>query len=125
MIKRGEGPWPSGNSEELVRQWFVERIAPGVEEDERSSVWSLCVDRLTGKTRSERIEADYKFPESVIDKLAVIADDVAKVVPEVVQFNDDSPTSLQYSKMVALLIEGMKEQQNEINKLKKLVSKSK
>ncbi len=81
MIKRGEGPWPSGNSEELVRQWFVERIAPGVEEDERSSVWSLCVDRLTGKTRSERIEADYKFPESVIDKLAVIADDVANERP--------------------------------------------
>ena len=58
-------------------------------------------------------------------QIGLIADDVAKVVPEVVQFNDDSPTSLQYSKMVALLIEGMKEQQNEINKLKKLVSKSK
>ena len=58
-------------------------------------------------------------------QIGLIADDVAKVVPEVVQFNDKSPTSLQYSKMVALLIEGMKEQQNEINKLKKLVSKSK
>ena len=58
-------------------------------------------------------------------QIGLIADDVAKVVPEVVQFNDDSPTSLQYSKMVALLIEGMKEQQNEIAELKKLVSKSK
>ena len=54
-----------------------------------------------------------------------MADDVANVVPEVVQFNETSPTSLQYSKMVALLIEGMKEQQNEIAELKKLVSKSK
>jgi len=58
-------------------------------------------------------------------QIGLIADDVVKVIPEVVQFNDDSPTSLQYSKMVALLIEGMKEQQNEINELKKLVSKSK
>ena len=58
-------------------------------------------------------------------QIGLIADDVADVVPEVVQFNETSPTSLQYSKMVALLIEGMKEQQNEINKLKKLVSKSK
>ena len=63
--------------------------------------------------------------ESQGKQIGLIADDVAKVVPEVVQFNDKSPTSLQYSKMVALLIEGMKEQQNEINKLKKLVSKSK
>jgi hypothetical protein len=58
-------------------------------------------------------------------QIGLIADDVANVVPEVVQFNETSPTSLQYSKMVALLIEGMKEQQNEINELKKLVSKSK
>ena len=58
-------------------------------------------------------------------QMGLIADDVAKVVPEVVQFTDDNPTSLQYSKMVALLIEGMKEQQNEIAELKKLVSKSK
>ena len=58
-------------------------------------------------------------------QMGLIADDVAKVIPEVVQFTDDNPTSLQYSKMVALLIEGMKEQQNEIAELKKLVSKSK
>ena len=58
-------------------------------------------------------------------QMGLIADDVAKIVPEVVQFTDDNPTSLQYSKMVALLIEGMKEQQNEIAELKKLVSKSK
>ena len=58
-------------------------------------------------------------------QIGLIADDVASVVPEVVQFNETSPTSLQYSKMVALLIEGMKEQQNEIAELKKLVSKSK
>jgi len=58
-------------------------------------------------------------------QIGLIADDVANVVPEVVQFNETSPTSLQYSKMVALLIEGMKEQQNEIAELKKLVSKSK
>ena len=58
-------------------------------------------------------------------QIGLIADDVADVVPEVVQFNHSSPTSLQYSKMVALLIVGMKEQQTEIDKLKKLVSKSK
>ena len=58
-------------------------------------------------------------------QIGLIADDVADVVPEVVQFNHSSPTSLQYSKMVTLLIEGMKEQQTEIDKMKKLFSKSK
>ena len=57
-------------------------------------------------------------------QIGLLADDVAKVVPEVVQFTDKKATALQYSKMVALLIEGMKEQQQEINELKRLIPKT-
>ena len=69
------------------------------------------------------VNFDWKNGEE--KQIGLLADDVAKVVPEVVQFTDKKATALQYSKMVALLIEGMKEQQNEIDELKKLVSKSK
>ena len=57
-------------------------------------------------------------------QMGVIAQEVEKVVPEVVQFTDKKATALQYSKMVALLIEGMKEQQHEINELKRLIPKT-
>ena len=68
---------------------------------------------------------NFDWKEGEDKQIGLLADDVAKVVPEVVQFTDKKATALQYSKMVALLIEGMKEQQTEIDELKKLVSKTK
>jgi hypothetical protein len=72
---------------------------------------------------------NFDWKEGEDKQIGLLADDVAKIVPEFVQFEKrgrkKKAVALQYSKMVALLIEGMKEQQTEINKLKKLVSKSK
>ena len=72
---------------------------------------------------------NFDWKEGEDKQIGLLADDVAKVVPEFVQFEKrgrkKKAVALQYSKMVALLIEGMKEQQNEIDELKKLVSKSK
>ena len=67
---------------------------------------------------------NFDWKEGEDNQIGLLADDVAKVVPEVVQFTDKKATALQYSKMVALLIEGMKEQQQEINELKRLIPKT-
>jgi hypothetical protein len=56
-------------------------------------------------------------------RAGVIAQEVQKVLPEVVSANPDGTLNVAYSNMIALLIEGMKEQQKEIDELKKLLKK--
>ncbi len=48
----------------------------------------------------------------------LIADEVAKVAPSLVTFENNQPQGVKYSKVVALLIEAMKHQQKEIDELK-------
>jgi hypothetical protein len=56
--------------------------------------------------------------------MGVIAQEVEKIVPEVVQLGDpedpDSIRSVSYGNMVGLLIEAIKEQQKEIKELKEM-----
>lgn len=54
----------------------------------------------------------------------VIAQDVEKVLPEVVRTEDDTKT-VAYGNMVGLLIEAVKEQQEQINELKKQIEEMK
>jgi hypothetical protein len=56
-------------------------------------------------------------------RAGVIAQEVQKVLPEVVSANPDGTLNVAYSNMIALLIEAVKEQQNEIDELKKLLKK--
>ena len=51
-------------------------------------------------------------------QLGLIAQDVEKVIPFIVATDNEGYKSLQYSVMVALLIEGVKDQQSEIDELK-------
>ena len=81
MIKRGKGPWPSGNSEVAVKKWFISRVTDGLEESEREPVASLCLDEVTQMSKGARIASDYLFPESVLDRLAVIADEICEGRP--------------------------------------------
>ena len=71
---------------------------------------------------------NFDWKEGQENQIGLLADDVAKIVPEFVQFEKrgrkKKAVALQYSKMVALLIEGMKEQQQEINELKRLIPKT-
>ena len=76
MIARGKGPWPRGNDESSVKQWFISRISSGIEDSEHLPLARLCLGHVSDMTRGERIVADYKFPESELDKLAVIADEI-------------------------------------------------
>ena len=81
MITRGKGTWPSGNSEIAVKKWFISRVSERLEETEREPVASLCLDEVTQMSKGVRITSDYLFPESVLDRLAVIADEICEGRP--------------------------------------------
>ena len=55
-------------------------------------------------------------------QIGLIAQDVNKVIPEVVGKNNDGTLGVSYQHLVAVLIEAIKEQQQEIEELKKIVS---
>ena len=50
---------------------------------------------------------------------------IKKVIPEVVGKNNDGTLGVSYQHLVAVLIEAIKEQQKEIEELKKIVSEGK
>jgi hypothetical protein len=52
------------------------------------------------------------------DQLGMIAQEVEKITPELVDTSSDGIKSVNYSQMTALLIEAIKEQNNRINQLK-------
>ena len=78
---RGTGPWPGSNDEQSVRVWFKSRISNGVEEEERNPVVGLCLEHVSSMGKGERLMNNYRFPESEIDKLAVMADRISKGDP--------------------------------------------
>ena len=53
----------------------------------------------------------------------VVAQEVQHVLPEVIEKDEDGMLSVAYGNLVALLIEGMKEQKKEIDDLKKRLDK--
>ena len=55
--------------------------------------------------------------------IGVIAQEVEKIVPEVVTTRDNGYKAVKYEKIVPLLIESIKEQQKQIDELKELVNK--
>jgi hypothetical protein len=58
-------------------------------------------------------------------KIGLIAQEVEKILPEVVYTDIDGYKSIGYANIVALLIEGIKEQQSRIEELKKEIDKLK
>jgi len=69
------------------------------------------IERLTG--------VNFTFKDHPGEKhLGLIAQDVEPVVPEVVRTQTDGMKSVDYAALIALLIQGMKEQQQEINALR-------
>jgi hypothetical protein len=61
----------------------------------------------------------FKWNENGADDIGLIAEEVGKVVPEVVQYEDNGvdAQSVDYARLVAVLIEAVKEQQREIERL--------
>ena len=75
------------------------------------------VKRLAGVT--------FDWKKDKIKSAGIIAQDVEKVLPEIVKQKEDRSgeefKSVDYNGIIGLLVEGMKEQQEEIEKLKKLL----
>ena len=68
----------------------------------------------------EGVEFDWKKEYGGKHDIGLIAEDVGKVVPEVVVYEDDSEENavgLSYERLIPLLIEALKEQQKQINQL--------
>lgn len=75
-------------------------------------------DALAKVERLRGVEYDNKSDGS--HSIGLIAEEVGEVMPEVVQYesNGIDAASLDYARLVSLLIEGMKEQQRQIDELK-------
>ena len=55
--------------------------------------------------------------ECIKKKVGVIAQEIEEVMPEVVATRDDGYKAVRYEKIVALLIEGIKDLNGQVNKL--------
>ena len=53
--------------------------------------------------------------------IGVVAQEIERVLPQIVTTRDNGYKAVKYEKLVALLIEGIKSQQEQINELKKLI----
>ncbi len=80
------------------------------------------VGRLHGVSFSWKTDEfpDRKFPKD--RQMGFIAQDVEPIVPEVVTTMNDGYKTVDYSKLTPLLVEAVKEQQKEIDELKRLVT---
>ncbi len=63
--------------------------------------------------------ADMNFPTGT--KIGLIAQDVEKILPNIVHTDENGYKSVEYANIVAVLVEAVKEQQKEIEELKRLI----
>ena len=67
----------------------------------------------------------FEFKKDKKQQIGVIAQEVEKIIPEVVGENPDGYKGVSYGNIVGLLIEAIKEQQEQINQLSKEISELK
>ena len=92
--------------------------------DERIKENIKTIDNALDKVKALRgVSYNRTDLEDKSTKVGVIAQEVQKVLPEVVQEKEDGMLSVSYGNMVSVLIEGMKEQQKQIDELKAIVNK--
>ena len=84
------------------------------------SYLTLCYKSLNIKTEIEVIHFEWSEKQSVHTgkDVGVIAQEVQKVLPEVVTEREDGYLAVKYEKIIPLLIEAIKDQQKEIEELK-------
>jgi len=77
------------------------------------------IDKIK-KLNGVSFEWKHEIDETVMNKtnLGVIAQEVQKVLPEIVKERDDGYLAIKYEQIVPVLIEGIKEQQKQIDELK-------
>jgi hypothetical protein len=67
----------------------------------------------------------FDWKDSGKPSVGLIAEEVAKVVPEVVAYHDGAAAAVNYASLVGVLVEAVKEQQAEVNSLKSEVQQLK
>ena len=72
-MRRGQGPWPTANTESVVFGWIQERLHQ-VERSERRGMARWLLEHVSGKSRGTRVAEDMRWGESHLDKLAVLAE---------------------------------------------------
>jgi len=85
--------------------------------DERLKTNIVGINGAISKVQQLR-GVEFDWISSGHHSIGVIAQDVEKVVPELVETRDDGMKGVDYGKLTALLIEAVKEQQNQIDELK-------
>tara|TARA_R110002110_G_scaffold122954_2_gene299440 strand:- start:585 stop:1121 length:537 start_codon:yes stop_codon:yes gene_type:complete len=65
----------------------------------------------------------YRWKSSDLEDIGFIAEDVGKVMPEIVEWESDgvNAQSMDYTRITPVLVEAVKEQQTQIKKQKKLI----
>ena len=113
----GTGIWTSGNisaySDISVKENIV-KIGNAI--DKVKQINGYTYDRIDIKKQNENLGEDMPTRQA-----GVIAQEVEKVLPEVVS-GEDGSKAVSYGNMVSLLIEAIKEQQSQIEQLGKEVS---
>ena len=64
----------------------------------------------------------FKWKDTGIDSLGVIAQEVEDILPCVVKTDANNNKTVAYGNMVGLLIEAIKDQQEQINELKRIIN---
>ena len=83
----------------------------------------LLINQLSGKYFKWKFD---EFPNKEFtdkEQIGFIAQDVEKIIPLIVNTDNDGYKSIIYDKLVALLVEGIKEQQEMINKQQEMINK--
>ena len=73
QLRRGTGPWPSTNTESAVSVWLHGRMGQ-VEDSERPGMVRWMLDHASGQSKGERLVHDFRWSESLLDRLSVWAE---------------------------------------------------
>ena len=115
----GSGIWTSGNvtaySDIAVKENIV-KIDNAI--DKVKQINGYTYDRIDIKKQNEDLGEDIPTRQA-----GIIAQEIEKVLPEVVS-GDDGNKAVAYGNVVALLIEAIKEQQDQIEELKEIIDGS-
>ena len=88
---------------------------------------TLIEEALHKVSQIRGVEFDWNDKQEIYTghDTGIIAQDVQKVLPEVIEEREDGYLAVKYEKMIPLLIEGIKEQQEQIDELKKEIEELK
>lgn len=72
-VPRGHGPWPPNNDEHAVLAWLIQRLGM-LDDREAKSTALWLMDSASSSTRGDRLMNSFKWPESMLDRLALWGD---------------------------------------------------